>query len=78
MRALGATAALAATLAMPVGIAYAEPPPPPTLPEPTYQSVSQELLIEMDDGVKLGATIAFPSEDGEKPLPGQLPGRRWG
>ena len=47
--------------------------PPPTLPEPTYQSVSKEVLIEMDDGVKLGATIAFPSEDGETPLAGRFP-----
>ena len=73
MRLTRALAALVATLALPVAAAEADSPPPPTLPEPTYQSVSKELLIEMDDGVKLGATVAFPSEDGETPLPGRFP-----
>ena len=72
MRAVRATLILAATLALPAGVAHAAAPPP-TLPEPTYQSVSKEVLIEMDDGVKLGATIALPSADGENPLPGRFP-----
>ena len=59
-------------LVLPAAMAHAAAPPP-ELPEPTYQSVSKELLIEMDDGVKLGATIAFPSEDGQTPLPGRFP-----
>ena len=51
-------------------------PPPPTLPEPTYKSVSQEVLIEMDDGVKLGATIALPVGGRRDAASGPLPGRR--
>ena len=47
--------------------------PAPVLPAPTYQSVSHEVLIEMDDGVKLGATVALPSADGVVPLPGRYP-----
>lgn len=69
------TALLAAVLA--VGIAPAaravDPSPPPTLPDPTYQSVSTEVLIPMDDGAQLAATIAFPSKDGQTPLPGPFP-----
>ncbi len=47
--------------------------PPPELPEPTFQSVSHEVLIPMDDGVQLAATIALPSRDGQTPLPGRFP-----
>jgi putative CocE/NonD family hydrolase len=47
--------------------------PPPELPVPAYQSVSQEVLIPMDDGVQLGATVAFPSADGQTALPGPFP-----
>jgi putative CocE/NonD family hydrolase len=71
MRLARALAVLAAILALPTAAHAAAPPP--TLPEPTYQSVSKEVLIEMDDGVKLGATIAVPSEDGQNPLPGRFP-----
>jgi putative CocE/NonD family hydrolase len=46
---------------------------PPTLPAPRYQSVSHEVLIRMDDGVKLGATIALPSRDGEHAMRGKFP-----
>jgi putative CocE/NonD family hydrolase len=52
------------------GIAFGAPP---TLPDPTYKSVSKEVLIPMDDGVKLGATVAFPSEDGATPAPARFP-----
>ena len=31
------------------------------LPDPTYQSVSKEVVIPMDDGVNLAATVTFPS-----------------
>ncbi len=68
-RALAALAALAA-LTLPAAAAAA---PPPTLPPAGYQSVSEEVLIEMDDGVKLGATVARPSLDGETPVPGRFP-----
>ena len=71
MRLVRALTALAAILVLPA-VAHAGSPPP-TLPEPTYQSVSQEILIEMDDGVKLAGTIALPSADGETPLPGRFP-----
>lgn len=47
--------------------------PPPELPAPAYQSVSKEVLIPMDDGVQLGATVALPSKDGQTPLPGRFP-----
>jgi uncharacterized protein len=51
--------------------AYAAPPP--KLPDPTYKSVSQEVLIPMDDGVNLAATVALPSQDGQTALPGRFP-----
>lgn len=47
--------------------------PPPQLPEPTFKSVSREVLIPMDDGVRLAATVALPSQDGQTPLPGPFP-----
>jgi putative CocE/NonD family hydrolase len=53
--------------------AAAEPAPPPKLPDPTYQSVAKEVLIPMDDGVKIAATIAWPSKDGSTPAPGRFP-----
>ena len=46
-----AVAAAFVTLALSPGAASAAPPP--TLPAPTYQSVSNEVLVTMDDGVKL-------------------------
>jgi putative CocE/NonD family hydrolase len=64
-------AAAAAVLVAPP--AFAAPAPPPELPDPTYQSVAKEVLVEMDDGVKLGTTVTFPSLDGETPAPGQFP-----
>jgi putative CocE/NonD family hydrolase len=63
--------ALVAAVAAPT--AGAAPPPPPKLPDATYRSVSKEVLISMDDGVRLAATVAFPSEDGQNPLPGPFP-----
>jgi putative CocE/NonD family hydrolase len=47
--------------------------PSPELPAPTYQSVAKEVLVEMDDGVKIAATVALPSADGQTPLPGRFP-----
>jgi putative CocE/NonD family hydrolase len=47
--------------------------PPPKLPAATYESVSHEVLIPMDDGVKIAATIALPSRDGRTALPGRFP-----
>ena len=45
----------------------------PTLPPATYQTVSRYLTIKMGDGVRLGATITFPSKDGSRPAPGKFP-----
>ena len=55
------------------------PPSPPTsvpatLQPPTYpSSFPQEQWITMDDGVRLGATITFPSVDGKSAAPGRFP-----
>jgi uncharacterized protein len=79
-----AAALLAIGLALPGGPTLASAPSeptasqvpgrtPPTLPEPRYQSVEHEVLIKMDDGVKLGATVALPSRDGETPMRGKFP-----
>jgi uncharacterized protein len=46
---------------------------PPVLPDPTYMSVSKEVLVTMDDGVKIATTVAFPSADGKTPLAGPFP-----
>ena len=46
---------------------------PPAMPAATYKSVSKEVLVTMDDGVRIGTTVAFPSADGSTPLPGPFP-----
>ena len=48
-------------------------PPIPPLPAATYQQESQDVAIPMDDGVSLGATVTFPSNDGTNPAPGHFP-----
>ncbi|MFL5884450.1 MAG: CocE/NonD family hydrolase [Thermoleophilaceae bacterium] len=63
------TVALIATAAP----AHAASPPPPQLPAPSYKTVSKEVLVPMDDGVRLAATVAFPSVDGEEPARGRFP-----
>ncbi len=83
LAALAGSALACAGLALPVGTtsAVAAPlvtraasdPAPPTLPAPEYQSVSREVLVTMDDGVELAATVALPSLDGTTPLPGKFP-----
>ena len=30
-------------------------------------------MVPMDDGIKIAATVAFPSKDGQNPLPGRFP-----
>jgi putative CocE/NonD family hydrolase len=47
--------------------------PLPSLPPATYKTVSKYVMIPMDDGVRLGATITFPSPDGSTPAPGRFP-----
>ncbi len=73
-RVLAALAVLAlavAVLAAPGTLAAS--PPPPELPEATYSTVAKEVLVEMDDGVKIAATVTFPSLDGSAPAPGRFP-----
>ena len=78
--ALGVAVVLAAGLA-PSPTAHAEDSAPaigvavdpPRLPEPTYSSVAEEVLIPMDDGVELGATLTYPSLDGAERAPGRFP-----
>jgi hypothetical protein len=71
-RAFLIAAAAVALAAAPVAPAAAQAPPP-KLPAPTFQSVSHEVLIEMDDGVELAGTVALPSLDGQTPAPGPFP-----
>lgn len=48
--------------------------PPSALPPASYPTTySQQQFIRMDDGVELGATITFPSQDGKAPAPGRFP-----
>ena len=46
---------------------------PPVLPEPTYSSVAEEVLVAMDDGVEIATTVTYPSVDGAAPAPGRFP-----
>lgn len=46
----------------------------PATPSPRYPSVvSKYVMIPMDDGVRLGATITFPSIDGKTAAKGRFP-----
>jgi uncharacterized protein len=58
----------AAVLAAGVIPAVAADPPPAR-----YKTVSDYVMIPMDDGVRLGATITFPSVDGKTRAPGVFP-----
>ncbi len=54
--------------------AAAAGPVPSALPPATYPATySEQQWITMDDGVKLGATITFPSKDGKSRAPGRFP-----
>jgi hypothetical protein len=56
------------------GSASAATAPSNALPPPTYPATySEQQWITMDDGVKLGATLTFPSKDGKTPAPGRFP-----
>ena len=72
MRPLPALVALLWTL-LAGAAAPAMAAPPPVVPEPTFDSVSQEVLVEMDDGVRLAATVVLPSRDGATPAEGRFP-----
>jgi putative CocE/NonD family hydrolase len=45
----------------------------PPLPAATFQTTSRSVMIPMDDGIRLGATITFPSRDGSTPAAGRFP-----
>ena len=65
--------ALVAALVAPAG-ALAETAPPRELPPASYAATySEQRFIRMDDGVELGATITFPSQNGTEPAPGHFP-----
>jgi uncharacterized protein len=61
--------AMVAALLGVVPRASADAMPPQTYPN-TY---TEQQWITMDDGIKLGATISFPSENGTSAAPGQFP-----
>src|SRR5258708_9907597 len=55
-------------------VASAEVAQPSTLPAATYPATySEQRFIRMDDGIELGATITYPSQDGSAPAPGRFP-----
>ncbi len=69
---------LSGSLALAVlpGNATAAPasPVPKALPPQTYPATySEQQWIRMDDGIKLGATITFPSRNGKTRAPGRFP-----
>lgn len=45
----------------------------PPVPAASYQTVSDYVMIPMDDGVRLGATITYPSKNGKTRAPGRFP-----
>jgi putative CocE/NonD family hydrolase len=68
---LAPLAATVAALGLAPGAAAAAPAP--KLPDPTYKSISREVLVTMDDGVQIAGTIALPSKDGKTPLRRRVP-----
>ncbi len=74
VRAAWVAVVLAVAFGLGAGGARADPPVPSALPPATYPATySEQQWITMDDGVKLGATIVFPSKDGQAPAPGRFP-----
>lgn len=45
----------------------------PERSKPEYQVIAREVYVPMDDGVRLAATIGFPSNDGKTIAPGRFP-----
>ena len=68
-----ARVALIVLAALGVAAAPAAAQAPPRLPPPSYSSVQKEVLVTMDDGVKIATTLTFPSRDGQNPAPGRFP-----
>lgn len=67
--------AVSALVLLPAGsIAAGSSPVPSRLPPTTYPTTySEQQWIRMDDGVKLGATITFPSRNGKSRARGRFP-----
>src|SRR3954470_608692 len=65
-------AVLFTSLAVAAPAAQADSPYPP-LPPATYQTVSRDVFLPMDDGVKIAMTVTQPSLDGQTPAPGKFP-----
>jgi uncharacterized protein len=63
-----AVAMLCALVAVPASANAADAPS-----RATFSTVTREVLIPMEDGVRLAATIGFPSTDGQSPAPGPFP-----
>src|SRR4051794_14190051 len=61
-----------AVLAVAAPAARADSPYPP-LPPATYQTVSHDVFLPMDDGIKIAMTVTQPSLDGQTPAPGNFP-----
>lgn len=74
---LGIAAVLLASLALPAQASdHREQQPAfrvPPMPAATFQTTSRYVTIPMDDGVRLGATITFPSRDAATPARGRFP-----
>ena len=64
--------ALVSLVSVTVGPAWAATPAP-TMPPATHMTVAKDVLVPMDDGVRLAATVTFPSRDGSTPAPGRFP-----
>jgi putative CocE/NonD family hydrolase len=68
------TAAMFSAFSALAGTAGASAGVPTALPPQTYpKTYSEQQWIKMDDGVKLGATITFPSRNGQTRAPGRFP-----
>ncbi|MBV9212484.1 MAG: CocE/NonD family hydrolase [Actinobacteria bacterium] len=46
---------------------------PPKLPPATFKSVTREVLVRMDDGIRIAGSVALPSHDGKDPAKGRFP-----
>jgi uncharacterized protein len=67
-------AVLACALAPAPVATAATTPPTDTMPPQTYPNTyTEQQWITMDDGIQLGATISFPSQNGTAAAPGKFP-----
>jgi putative CocE/NonD family hydrolase len=74
VRTLLSLCVLAVALVAPAAALAETAAPPRELPPASYPTTfSEQRFIRMDDGVELGATITFPSQNGSAPAPGRFP-----